>query len=155
VINTQFITKLISDKIDRKFYVNVGDILIAMTGAEVGKVGIVPKSEKKLWLNQRVGNIEEKIKSARFYIYLILIQDEYQNLLFSSASGSAQPNISASQIENIEIIIPNIELLKYFGKFVDILFDRMLFNQYQIQTLTQIRDSLLPRLMSGKIEISE
>jgi len=153
IINTQFVSKTVSEKVDLKFKVESGNILIAMTGAEVGKIGLVPKNNKNLWLNQRVGNFKEKVKFGKWFVFLILVQDEYQSLLFSSASGSAQPNISASQIEDIEITVPNKELIEEFGIMVNPFFEKILENQYQIRTLTQLRDTLLPRLMSGQIKI--
>ena len=150
IINTQFVLKTVSEKVDLKFKVKSGNILIAMTGAEVGKIGLVPKNDKDLWLNQRVGNFIEKIKFSKWFVFLILIQDEYQGLLFSSASGSAQPNISASQIEDIEITIPNMKTTKEFGIMVNPFFEKILENQYQIRTLTHLRNSLLPKLMGGE-----
>ncbi len=150
-LNTQFVSKSVSEKIDLKFRIESGNILIAMTGAEVGKIGLVPKNDKNLWLNQRVGNFREKIEFAKWFIFLILVQDEYQSLLFSSASGSAQPNISATQIEGIELTIPSKEKIKEFGKLVNPFFEKILENSNQIRTLTQLRDSLLPKLMNGQM----
>jgi type I restriction enzyme S subunit len=75
-------------------------------------------------------------------------------LLFSSASGSAQPNISASQIEDIEITVPNKAIIEEFGKVVNPFFEKILENQHQIRTLTQLRDTLLPKLMIGAVSIS-
>ena len=71
----------------------------------------------------------------------------------SSASGSAQPNISGSQIEQTEIILPSINLIEEFGSIVNSLFEKILENYSFNQTLTQTRDTLLPKLMSGKLEL--
>ena len=153
IINTQFVSKTVSEKIDLKFKVKSGNVLIAMTGAEVGKIGLVPKNDKDLWLNQRVGNFIEKIESAKWFVFLILVQDGYQSLLFSSASGSAQPNISASQIEDIEITLPNMKTIEEFGIMVNPFFEKILENQHQIRTLAHLRDTLLPKLMSGAVGV--
>jgi type I restriction enzyme S subunit len=48
IIKTQFVSKTVSEKIDLKFKVKGGDVLIAMTGAEVGKIGLVPKNDNEL-----------------------------------------------------------------------------------------------------------
>lgn len=71
----------------------------------------------------------------------------------SSASGSAQPNISGSQIERTEIILPSVDLIEEFGSIVNSLFEKILENYSFNQSLTQTRDTLLPKLMSGKIEL--
>lgn len=153
IVNMQFISNEVAMNIDKRFKVEGGDLLIAMTGAEVGKVGIVPNTEKKLWLNQRVGSFKEKVKYSKWFCYLILSTNEYQNILLSTASGSAQPNISANQIERTEIILPSLELIEEFGMIVNSLFEKILENYSFNQTLTQTRDTLLPKLMSGQIEI--
>lgn len=155
IVNMQFIPSEIAMNIDKRFKVESGDLLIAMTGAEVGKVGMVPNTEKNLWLNQRVGSFKEKVKYSKWFCYLILSTNEYQNILLSAASGSAQPNISGSQIERTEIILPTVDLIEEFGSIVNSLFEKILENYSFNQSLTQTRDTLLPKLMSGKIEIEK
>ena len=153
IVNMQFVSDEVALKIDNRFKVESGDLLIAMTGAEVGKVGVVPNTEKNLWLNQRVGSFKEKVKYSKWFCYLILSTNEYQNILLSSASGSAQPNISGSQIERTEIILPSVNLIEEFGSVVNSLFEKILENYSFNQSLIQTRDTLLPKLMSGKIQI--
>lgn len=153
IVNMQFIPSEVAMNIDKRFKVESGDLLIAMTGAEVGKVGMVPNTEKNLWLNQRVGSFKEKVKYSKWFCYLILSTNEYQNILLSSASGSAQPNISGSQIERTEIILPSVDLIEEFGSIVNSLFEKILENYSFNQSLTQTRDTLLPKLMSGKLEL--
>jgi len=153
IVNVQFVPEEIASKVDNRFKVRSGDLLIAMTGAEVGKVGFVPNTDKNLWLNQRVGSFKEKVKYAKWFTYLILSSKEYRNVLLSSASGSAQPNISASQIERVEVLMPAHNLIESFGELVNPIFEKMLENFNQNQSLTYTRNSLLPKLMSGKIEI--
>lgn len=153
IVNVQFIPSEVTMNIDKRFKVESGDLLIAMTGAEVGKVGMVPNTKKNLWLNQRVGSLKEKVKYSKWFCYLILSTNEYQNILLSSASGSAQPNISGSQIERIEIILPSVDLIEEFGSIVNPLFEKILENYSFNQTLTQIRDTLLPKLMSGSLNL--
>lgn len=154
IINVQYIENEIAERVDSKFKVSSQDLLIAMTGAEVGKVGIVPQNDKKLWLNQRVGLFMEKVKFAKWFCYLILASNEYQDKLLNTASGSAQPNISSNQIEGIEIIIPAIEKIELFGDVVNSFFDRITKNYLQNQLLVEIRDVLLPKLMTGKIRVA-
>ena len=146
--NTQFVNDWVS-----RFEVVGGDILIAMTGAEVGKIGVVPLNNKKLMLNQRVGKFCPIQQENKWYNYLFLTTDTLQNLLFNSASGSAQPNISASQIEDIDVLIPDNSVLQKFDKVVDIIFQRIMENDYVSYNIKELRDTLLPKLMSGKIEI--
>lgn len=151
--NTDFVDASVVSSLDKKFKIESGSLLIAMTGAEVGKIGLVPLTEKNLWLNQRVGMFQEKIAYGNLFMYLLLSTDTYQTAIQNSALGSAQPNISASAIESIRAIIPPTQLIEAFGKTVKPMFEKILDNLAENETLKTTRDSLLPKLMSGEIEV--
>ncbi len=152
--NTDFVDASVVSSLDKKFKIESGSLLIAMTGAEVGKIGLVPLTEKNLWLNQRVGKFKEKIAYGNHFMYLLLSTDTYQTAIQNSALGSAQPNISASAIESIRAIIPSAELIEAFGKAVKPMFEKILDNLAENEILKTTRDSLLPKLMLGEIEIN-
>lgn len=152
--NTDFVDASVVSSLDKKFKIESGALLIAMTGAEVGKIGLVPLTEQNLWLNQRVGMFQEKIAYGNLFMYLLLSTDTYQTAIQNSALGSAQPNISASAIESIRAIIPPAELIEEFGKIVKPIFEKILDNLAENETLKNTRDSLLPKLMSGEIEVN-
>lgn len=151
--NTQFVDIDIVVKLDKKFSIKEGDILIAMTGAEVGKIGLVPFCGKEFWLNQRVGKFVEIKEFSSYYLYLLLVQEEYQSVISNSASGSAQPNISSSTIENLRIIIPTEGIIYDFGVLVKPMFDSILQNIHEMEVLRCLRDNLLPKLINGEIII--
>ncbi len=151
---TDFVDANVVERLDKKFKIESGSLLIAMTGAEVGKIGLVPLTEKNLWLNQRVGMFKEKIAYGNLFMYLLLSSDTYQTNIQNSALGSAQPNISASAIESIRAIIPTADLIEAFGKIVNPMFEKILDNLAENETLKITRDSLLPKLMSGEIDVN-
>ena len=153
VRNMQYVASDAVKGLDEKFKVNPESLLIAMTGAEVGKIGLVPFADKELWLNQRVGMFIEKISNSNCFLYVLLSANDYQSIIRNSALGSAQPNISASVIESIKAILPSDELIVKYGEIVRPLFDKLLQNVFEINALTQIRDTLLPKLMNGEIEV--
>ncbi len=144
-----FLSEEIFKRIDKKFYLESGDILIAMTGAKLGKVGVIPKTSDKMLLNQRVGKV---VSENPFLFYFYLTSPEIQGYLKGIASASsAQGNISNSDIERIEIIIPEKEIINKFTSSTKKIFELWISNLQQNQKLSQIRDSLLPKLMSGEI----
>lgn len=151
---TDFVEAIVVHRLDKKFKVETGSLLIAMTGAGVGKIGLVPLTEKNIWLNQRVGMFKEKIAFGNLFMYLLLSSDTYYTAIQNSALGSAQPNISASAIESIQAIIPTADLIEQFGKIVNPIFEKILDNLAENVTLKITRDSLLPRLMSGEIDVT-
>lgn len=146
------------DKIDKAkdFVVKAGDLLIAMTGATIGKFAMVPYSSEVLLVNQRVGkfflgnNPVEKLP----FIYCTLKQPKVYNEVVNRGQGSAQPNISASDIMSIPCVIPSQEAINNFNNVAKPLFDLIISNQRENQQLSEICNTLLPKLMSGKLDVS-
>ncbi|MGG5507634.1 MULTISPECIES: restriction endonuclease subunit S [unclassified Myroides] len=153
ITNSDFVDDESIKKLDTKFKINSGDIIIAMTGAEVGKLGIVPETDQSLWLNQRVGLLKEKFEGAKYLAYLHLKSDFGQDYIENTATGSAQPNISGEGIENCEFPFYEETELREICNKLSPLYDKVIFNLGQIQTLTKLRDTLLPKLMSGEVRV--
>lgn len=135
--------------IAENFRVNGGDLLITLTGS-LGKFTIVPKLDKDALVNQRVGKFflgEEPVKKLPF-LYGIL--NELKDLIVSLANGSVQQNISPNDVENVKIIFPNDKILNKYNNLMQDIFYKIIFNQRENKKLSNIRDSLLPKLMTPK-----
>lgn len=133
--------------IAENFRVNGGDLLITLTGS-LGKFTIVPKLDKDALVNQRVGKFflgEEPVKKLPF-LYGIL--NELKDLIVSLANGSVQQNISPTDVENVKIIFPNDKILNKYNNLMQDIFYKIIFNQRENKKLSNIRDSLLPKLMT-------
>jgi type I restriction enzyme S subunit len=153
--NTQFVDDSIVESLDKsKFKINSGDFLIAMTGAEIGKIGIVEQTNKSLWLNQRVGKIIRIVSFGDLIGYLAVKSIEGQDHILNACSGSAQENISTSGIEEMKFAPYSKEKADSFGKDAKPLFDKIIYNKLQISTLENLRNTLLPKLMSGEVRVS-
>jgi type I restriction enzyme S subunit len=150
--DTEFIDESVVENLDTRFKISSGDILIAMTG-EVGEMGIVPKTDKNLWLNQRVGLLREKYEGSRFLAYLHLKSEFGRDYIVNVANGSVQANISASDIENCPFVQLSENEIKSYSKTISPFFEKIISNLAQIQTLEKLRDTLLPKLMSGEVNI--
>jgi len=152
--NTDFVENSVIQDIDNRFKIRTGDILIAMTGAEIGKLGIIPNTNKGLWLNQRVGMLKEKFKGAKYLAYLQLKSEFGQDYIENTATGSAQPNISSIGIENCNFPISNSSFVKNCALQIDEFYYKVIFNLGQIRTLEKLRNTLLPKLMSGGVRVT-
>ena len=75
------------------------------------------------------------------------------DLLARASGGTATDNLNTGDFSNIVITIPDENLLIDFHRIVEPIFDKIYKNQIQIRTLTQLRDTLLPKLMSGEIKV--
>ena len=152
--NTQYVSRGTVFDLDKRFLIKPGAILIAMTGANVGKIGIVPQTNKELWLNQRVGMFKEKINKGINFIYLLLSSNKYKRILKDRAFGTAQPNISCSDIESLELILPPKEIIAKFGILFEPFIKRIISNLYENEKLSEVRDTLLPKLISGRLRLN-
>ena len=90
---------------DDKFKISKGDLLIAMSGATTGKMGVYPFDETA-YLNQRVGNIKILNKSSLSPNYRNTYMQSKVDEILKIAYGGAQPNISASVIGNFDFPLP-------------------------------------------------
>lgn len=153
--NTQCIYDEIANKIDKKFLLTQGNVIIAMTGAELGKTGYMYGNEHRYFLNQRVGVVRGDDIFSELYLNCIFLQNDMQNILNSMGYGSAQPNISTTDIENIEIPIPKENELKEFYNVCNPIYNKLILNSEQNQYLIKLRDTLLPKLMNGEIDLDK
>ena len=114
----------IEGDIDKRFIINNGDLLIAMSGATTGKMGVYQYDCPAL-LNQRVGNIKVNT-SLLLQKYRDYFMQSQGDLILKLSYGGAQPNVSAKIISDLFIPIPSLneqekivaEIEKWFG-FID------------------------------------
>ena len=153
-------TQCIEEKTARtaaKFMLHDCDLVMAMTGATVGKIGLVNTHGKSIYLNQRVAKFESEKFGGKisYFLFCLFNRKEYFEQIVGTAQGSAQPNISSSGIESTSIIVPNFELINLFIKNTDSIFQYWLKNGSTNNFLNQIRDTLLPKLLSGDVELTD
>jgi type I restriction enzyme, S subunit len=104
----------------------------------------------KFWVNNHTHVLQGKTPFSTEYLYLLLSKTNITHLI----TGAVQPKINQGNMNKIECVLPTVKILNDFQKVIDPIFEKIKSNKIQIQTLTQTRDTLLPKLMSGKIEIS-
>lgn len=122
-------------------------ILVAMYGATVGEYGILAK---EMTCNQAVCAILPNIKYPYTFIFLYIKSNK--EALINMAVGSAQQNISQVLIQ--KLLIPKCyEKISLFHLTMNPFFEKILANTKQIQHLTKLRDTLLPKLMSGEVRV--
>jgi len=152
--NGQFLSA--KDSIDKETYELIdGDYVLAMTGATVGKRGIIVSNSEKVMLNQRVAKFEsEQFKgNINWFIHSAFLATNLKDQIVNIARGSAQPNISASGIESAELIIPSNSIIEEFLNIADPLFKKWIANYKQNEILSSLRATLLPKLISGEVEV--
>ncbi|AZI32980.1 restriction endonuclease subunit S [Kaistella carnis] len=134
----------------KRYLLKSGDLLIAMTGATIGKVGIMPHSNESFYLNQRVGKF---VTENTAFLNCFFNSTYGINQVINIAGGAAQPNISAQQILDIELVVPSKQILDQFSDTFNKGISIIINLQSQNQRLREARDLLLPRLMMGIVEV--
>jgi len=138
--------------IDDKFVAKAGEVVIAMTGATIGKVAVVPFHSDKIYVNQRVGIFKSPNPLEKLpFLINSLNQNYVREMIFLIASGAAQPNISNEQINSIPLVIPNEELIKKYNDMMKSSYIQILNNQQENVELARLRGFLLPLLMNGQV----
>lgn len=138
----------IPTKVPTHCRLNNGDILLSLTG-NVGRVCFV-YGENYL-LNQRVANLVPIDENNRAFTYFLFRQKDFQNTLIGISRGTAQQNLSPIETKSLEIPIPSQDMLDRFADVANPIFQKLVENYNEIKNLSILRDSLLPRLMNGKI----
>ena len=125
-------------------------LIIAMYGATIGQLGI---NKMKATCNQACCVLRPKKDKAFGIYYLFHFFKENREFIIGLGNGAAQQNLSQVLINKLKIVNPNKEILEIFEKKESLFFEKIYSLQQQITNLTQQRDLLLPRLMSGKLEV--
>lgn len=125
-------------------------LIIAMYGATIGQLGI---NKMKAACNQACCVLRPKKDKAFGIYYLFHFFKENREFIIGLGNGAAQQNLSQVLINKLKIVNPNKEILEIFEKKESLFFEKIYHLQKQIANLTQQRDLLLPRLMSGKLEV--
>lgn len=137
----------IPEKMPKHCVLADGDILLSLTG-NVGRVCIV--NGKNYLLNQRVAKLATDFKA---FTYCLFRSREMFIEINNLANGAAQQNVSPIRIGEMKILLPNNKLLQVFESIVFKSIVRIISLQSQLRLLTEARDRLLPKLMSGEITI--
>ncbi|MCY1131916.1 restriction endonuclease subunit S [Bacteroides fragilis] len=129
------------------------DLVIAMTGATIGKFAI---SQRNYWVNQRVGRFDlgDRPLLRLGFLFNSLKQEYFREQVFQIACGCAQPNISAEQIDSISVLKPNDIILNQFNKLCEPLLELQSENYLEVEKLTKQRNELLPLLMNGQVSVN-
>lgn len=136
-----------------RFKLHRGDLLVGMTGY-VGETGLVPAAEPAPYLNQRVGRIAAlEGGNGIGYIYCAIRKPTFKEFAEAQSHGSAQANVSGASLMAYPIIVGGHEVVSAFNKMVGTVIETILSNHEYSETLATLRDTILPRLISGQLHL--
>ena len=129
------------------------EIVMALTGATTGKIGVIPKNFKG-YVNQRVGLFYAKTELSYAVLWSILQQQNIITDLIKLSSGSAQANLSPFSVNSYDLNVTFKDLIE-LDKVLSPLYELFCFNLSEIQRLSELRDTLLPKLLSGELSVNQ
>lgn len=115
-------------------------------------IGYIAIADGEVTTNQGFKSVVPFDEIGTAYVYCFL--KENLIVIENMASGSTFKEISGSTMKVVPAIIPDIETLSVFRDYADVLFNQQRNNEAENRRLSAIRDSLLPKLMSGELDIS-
>ena len=122
--------------------------VLAITGATLGQVSY---TEIETCANQSVVGVYDETGEYSAYIYLC-ITNEIKKII-SEAIGGAQQHINKEVVNKFELLLPSFDVNERMKAIVVPMFDKITNLYFEIERLSEARDRLLPKLMSGEIEV--
>ena len=126
--------------------INKGSIILSFK-LTIGRVKILGEN---MTTNEAIAHFNIENKILKEYLYLFLKNFNYEKLGNTSSIANA---VNSKVIKNIEVILPNENLLFLFHNKVKNIFEKIYILQKETEKLIELRDYLLPRLMSGEISV--
>jgi type I restriction enzyme S subunit len=141
------------NEVNKRSKVNKDDILFSMIGT-LGLIHFVTEEPNYAIKNIGLFKSSQKPEFAKF-LYLLIKSPIGEKFIYESATGSTQEYITLGSLRNFEFNYPGENRIKQFDLEVEPVFQKIKSNTQQIRTLTQLRDSLLPKLMSGEVRLNQ
>jgi len=136
------------------------DILIAKTGATIGKTAIVPESLPISNTTSHVGKITlPKTQNAKYFYYVmtsLVVQNQIEDL---SAMQSTRPELGIDGLKNLTVIVPSIEeqneIVQYLDKHCQQIDEVLYIKNEQLSSIKKHRDSIVFEYITGKKRVKE
>ncbi len=146
---TEYITELGLSKSATKLLPKKPTVL-AITGATLGQISLL---EIDSCTNQSVVGILENEQVPYEFIYPYICHNIHE--LLSHQTGGAQQHINKQNIEQLAISFPKLDIMRKYKNLVNPIYSEITNNCFENETLTQLRDTLLLKLMNGEIDVSK
>ena len=130
-----------------------GELIISNVG-DVGSVFICPNLDIPMTLGSNVIMLYSKDSHYyNYFLYFFFISVYGQYMIKGITGGSAQPKFNKTDFRNMEIKFPSLEQLDKFNSDIDSIYKKYELNIKENEKLSELRDTLLPKLMDGEIDL--
>lgn len=133
--------------------VKASDVLLNITGASILRTCVVPPDVLPARVNQHVAIIRAKAGVSPHYLHLHLLQPDTKAYLLGLNAGASREAVTKAHIESVPVLDPGADWLARFDAAVMPLFAQAQACAAEARSLAALRDTLLPRLLSGEFPI--
>ncbi|MCB5099170.1 restriction endonuclease subunit S [Streptococcus mutans] len=138
--------------------VHSGDVLLYKDGAYTGKVSMALDGfpHAQCAVNEHIFILRpNELAPSSFFLYFLLLNSENKQALFSRASSkAAQPGLNQTEVKTLPILLPKIEKIVEFDNTIAPFMHQITKNANENRKLSTLRDTLLPKLLSGEISVN-
>ncbi|MGQ3684932.1 MAG: restriction endonuclease subunit S [Candidatus Loosdrechtia sp.] len=156
IVADKFLSKPSLDiiQIDRKkaqpYILKTDDILIVRS-ASPGETAILLIEEQDIIYSGFT--IRYRLRNKKYFLYLFFILQNVKGALENLSNGTTLKNINQEMLKDYKINYPTEEIVASFNEIIEPIFEKIFINNQQNYNLEKVRDSLLPKLISGKIDM--
>ena len=143
----------IEEKDEERYLLHEGDIVVARTGATVGYAKRINKRHPNVVFASYLVRLIPKRKSDAIFLGLSVERDTFKDFIWMFVTGAAQPQANATTMALFPVLYPPEPLLNEFNRIAEPILDDKELLLNQVAALSQARDRLLPRLISGKLSV--
>ena len=136
---------------NKKYHLRKGDVLIARM-ADPGHGVMIEENQEAVFASYLIRYRPTRKQHARFLQYW-LRSSSYWNLVKERETGTTRASLNAKVLSGFPLVIPPLYIVEAFSNQAGVLRDRVVANALEIELLTTLRDALLPKLLSGELQV--
>jgi type I restriction enzyme, S subunit len=147
-------TKFCETEREPKYRIISGDILFSWSGSPDTSIDIFIWTEGEGWLNQHIFKVQSKRPVEMFFVYYLL---KHLKPVFIEIARDKQTtglgHVTVQDLKRLRTFFPTDDVLQKFNRVVEPLFQKVYSNLRESRTLANLRDTLLPQLLSGELRV--
>ena len=147
-----FITQKDYEEIHKTWQIQSHDILLTIVGT-IGNVAIVNQNDLPFSLQRSLAVLRPNEKIDFIFLYCLLNSNKFEQFLYSNLNPTGQPGIYLGTLGGFQFVLPPKPLIEKFFKLSQTIVSNIQKNYSNMDYLMKIRNSLLPKLMSGEIRV--
>jgi len=140
------------EKINKRSNLQKGDLLFSGIGT-IGRVYLIDQPVSNWNISESVFTMRPSDKISSLFLYMLLLSKDLQDYCQCNAHGCAQKGIRMADMKAYKVLLPPENVLEQFDRIVEPYIAKTKLLQSQIRLLTEARDRLLPKLLSGEIDV--